>query len=93
MNLLNSVKKLFGKPATPRRPIQPLVDEPDADEIRVPEWQVGEAQAAFAERCATPLLLDVRELYEWSQVRIPDALHIPMGKIPARLADLTKSGP
>lgn len=89
MGLFDAVKNLFGKPAPARRPVAPLVDEPDADEIRVPEWQVGEAQAALLSD-TPPLLLDVREPYEWRQVRVPDALHIPMNNIPQQLADLPR---
>jgi rhodanese-related sulfurtransferase len=37
---------------------------------------------------APPLILDVREQYEWNQVHIPEALHIPMNEVPARLGDL-----
>uniref|UniRef100_A0A7C1FL82 Rhodanese-like domain-containing protein n=1 Tax=Caldilinea aerophila TaxID=133453 RepID=A0A7C1FL82_9CHLR len=40
-----------------------------------------------------PLLLDVREPYEWRQVRIPGALHIPMNSVPARLNELPKERP
>ena len=93
MNLLNSVKKLFGKPETPRRPIQPLTpDGPDAEELIVPEVTPAALKAEFAGG-ATPLLLDVRELYEWKQVRIPGAKHIPMGEIPTRLAEIDKERP
>lgn len=36
------------------------------------------------------LLLDVREAYERDICQIPNALHIPMGEIPARLAELPR---
>lgn len=36
----------------------------------------------------SPLLLDVREDWELSIARLDEALHIPMGDIPARLREL-----
>jgi rhodanese-related sulfurtransferase len=36
------------------------------------------------------LLLDCREPYEWLQMRIPGSLHMPMGTVPYRLAELEK---
>jgi len=35
-----------------------------------------------------PLLLDVREPWEWQTARIAGAQHIPMREVPARLAEL-----
>jgi sulfur-carrier protein adenylyltransferase/sulfurtransferase len=35
-----------------------------------------------------PLVIDVREASELAVARIPDVLHIPMGEIPGRLAEL-----
>lgn len=35
-----------------------------------------------------PVLLDVREDEEWALARIEVARHVPMGSIPARLAEL-----
>jgi rhodanese-related sulfurtransferase len=35
-----------------------------------------------------PLLLDVRELWEFERCHIPDVLLVPMSGIPARLAEL-----
>lgn len=40
------------------------------------------------ERRAKPLLLDVREPWEWQTARIEGAQHIPMREIPARLGEL-----
>jgi len=36
------------------------------------------------------LLIDVREQHEWDVSRLPGAVHIPMGDIPNRLADLPR---
>lgn len=47
--------------------------------------------AQLAERLARgdrPLILDVREAFEVACAAFPDALHIPMGEIPGRLAEL-----
>jgi rhodanese-related sulfurtransferase len=35
-----------------------------------------------------PLLLDVREGWEWEKARIEGAKHIPMREVPARMAEL-----
>lgn len=35
-----------------------------------------------------PTLLDVRESWEWDICRLDGSLHIPMGQIPGRLAEL-----
>ena len=55
---------------------------------------VQELDAALAaEPHARPLLLDVREEWEWQLARIDGSRHLPMGEIPARLDDLDKSHP
>jgi adenylyltransferase/sulfurtransferase len=35
-----------------------------------------------------PLLVDVREPFEWEIVRLPGAVHVPLADLPARLAEL-----
>ncbi len=40
------------------------------------------------ERGERPLILDVREHAEVAMARFPGAMHIPMGEIPSRLAEL-----
>jgi rhodanese-related sulfurtransferase len=37
-------------------------------------------------------ILDVRELDEWQAGHVPGALHVPLGELPARLADLPADG-
>jgi rhodanese-related sulfurtransferase len=37
-----------------------------------------------------PVLLDVREPWEWETARIEGAMHIPMREIPARAGELDK---
>lgn len=39
---------------------------------------------------ASPLLLDVREAWELEVASLPGAVHIPMGEVPARLAELDR---
>lgn len=87
MNLLKTLKTLLGGAAAAPSPRQPPPPEPEADEIPVPEITVPAALAALAATPA-PLLLDVREPYEWCQVHIAASLHIPMNEIPQRLAEL-----
>ena len=40
------------------------------------------------QRREKPLLLDVREPWEWQAARIAGAQHIPMREVPARVAEL-----
>lgn len=82
-------RRLTAKPTTPPRPLPP--PEPEPEEITVPEISVAQLQAALAG--ASPLVLDVRELYEWRQVHLPTALHIPMNEVPARLGELPQDQP
>jgi rhodanese-related sulfurtransferase len=39
----------------------------------------------------TPVLLDVREPWEWNLCRLPGAILIPMHELPARLDELNKA--
>lgn len=48
-----------------------------------PAELVAHLQAGHA-----PALLDVREPWEWSLCRLPGAILIPMGELPARLQEL-----
>jgi rhodanese-related sulfurtransferase len=40
-----------------------------------------------------PQLLDCRELSEWNYCRIPNAQHIPLGQVPARVTELDATRP
>lgn len=42
---------------------------------------------------ADSLLLDIRENDEWEAGHAPDALHLPMMEIPARLAEIPRQQP
>lgn len=53
----------------------------------LPELTPQESQALLAQDRETRLL-DVREAWELERVQLPNAMHIPMGEIPARLAEL-----
>lgn len=45
-----------------------------------------------AELPAGVTLLDVREPMEWASGHAPDAVHVPMQEVPARLAELPTDG-
>lgn len=47
---------------------------------------------APAEVAAGAYLLDVRETDEWSAGHAPDAHHLPMSDVPARLAEIPTEG-
>ena len=58
------------------------------------QMTVQELQAALtAELPARPLLLDIREAWEWQLARIDGSHHLPMGEIPTRVDELDKSHP
>jgi rhodanese-related sulfurtransferase len=40
---------------------------------------------------AKPVLLDVREGWEWEAARIEGAQHIPMREVPARIAEIDRN--
>jgi len=46
--------------------------------------------AAYIQTGYTPVLLDVREPWEWNLCRLPGAVLIPMHELPARAAELNK---
>lgn len=77
--------RLTAKPASAPRPVPP--PDPEPEEIIVPEMTVVALQQALT-GVQPPLLLDVREPYEWRQVHLTNALHIPMNDVPARLTEL-----
>jgi len=77
--------RLTAKPARTPRPLPPPEPEPEA--ISVPEVTVAALQQTLTGP-QPPFLLDVREPYEWRQVHLPNALHIPMNDLPDRLAEL-----
>lgn len=82
-------KWLGGSKPDASRPNHPLPPpEPESEEIVVPEITVVELQQLPADASTPPLLLDVREPWEWRQVHIPTARHIPMNDLPNQLAEL-----
>jgi rhodanese-related sulfurtransferase len=92
VDLWQSVKNLFSKPAPVAKPLEPMTPEPDPDELVVPEMTPAQVQQALAGD-QPPLLLDVREQYEWNQVHIADARHVPMNRVPDQLVDFPKDRP
>ncbi|MGH8453988.1 MAG: rhodanese-like domain-containing protein [Nevskiales bacterium] len=40
-----------------------------------------------------PIVVDVREDWEYAQAHLPGSLHIPMGQIPARFGELDAAQP
>jgi rhodanese-related sulfurtransferase len=58
--------------------------EPVVPEVSAPDL-LAEIQAG-----KSPVILDIRESYEWNQVRVPGVQHIPMNSIPQRLDELDR---
>lgn len=55
------------------------------DDTDVPEVAIAEVPATFGDAV---VLLDVREDDEWQRGHAPGAQHIPMGDVPARMAEI-----
>lgn len=94
--MFDSIRKFFGgRPApAPSRPLPPPPPEADEVEVTVPEMSVAALRQAL-EGETRPLILDVREEYEWRQVHLPtdqgmEVLHIPMNSVPERLGELPR---
>jgi rhodanese-related sulfurtransferase len=89
MGLLDVVKGFLNKPSFGPSEVALASSEP---ELELPAVAEVDATELMVERQngKSPLLLDCRESYEWVQMRIPGSLHMPMGAIPHRLAELEK---
>jgi rhodanese-related sulfurtransferase len=57
------------------------------DDTAVPQVDIVDVPAAFG---VDAVLLDVREDDEWQRGHAPDAQHIPMGDVPARIAEIDR---
>ena len=55
------------------------------DDATVPQAAIGDVPTTFDD---TVVLLDVREDDEWQRGHAPGAQHIPMGDVPARMAEI-----
>jgi rhodanese-related sulfurtransferase len=60
--------------------------------VDVPQARVADVPVEFGPSASAAsgrtLLLDVREDDEWQRGHAPDAVHIPMGEVPARLGEI-----
>ena len=54
------------------------------------EFSASQLSGYLSETDSDPLLLDVREDWELAISRLEEALHIPMGDVPARLDELAR---
>ena len=93
MHFLKSIRQMLTNSARvdgpTRSPMPPPEPEPEEEAV-VPEIQVSDLLVEL-NGSTPPLLVDVREPYEWRQVHIANSLHIPMNEIPQRLAELPKA--
>ena len=89
MGLLDVVKGFLNNQSSGQAEIASTSSGPDPEPLPVVEIDVSELMTE-RQKGKSPLLLDCREPYEWVQVRIPGSLHMPMGTIPYRLAELEK---
>src|SRR5436190_1398259 len=101
MGFFNRFKKNDNQPATPA---QPKADPPPAGEgmrseetqpmeeapmPQVKELSVEELKAKI-DRGETPMIIDVREEWEYQIAHLPQATLIPMNRIPSKIAELDK---
>jgi rhodanese-related sulfurtransferase len=88
MNLWKKVRRMVQGEQTQMPPRPPILAE-DEPEAIVPEISPMELQALLAQDDA-PLLIDIREAYEWRLVRVPFARHVPMNEVPGLLESLPR---
>jgi rhodanese-related sulfurtransferase len=95
--MFKSLQKLFGGSKAQQAPV-PYAPPPDPEpQIEVPDLQVVDL-LAMDDGDVRPLILDVRERYEWDQVHLPEdgpftVRHIPMNSVPDRLGELPTDQP
>ena len=89
MGLLDVVRGVLNKPLSGQSEIASAPSGTESELLAVKELDASELMAE-RQNGKPPLLLDCREPYEWVQARIPGSLHMPMGTIPYRLAELDK---
>ncbi len=58
---------------------------------RTPTIDINELESLIAQDAV--LVLDVRDPWEFTMGHVPDAIHIPMQELPARLAELNHDKP
>jgi len=96
--MFNALKNLFGgkkhidSSQTLTKPAPPRFEEEEREEFSVPEITARSLIERAKEENA-PLILDVREAFEFKQTRVQvgggiDLLHIPMNSVPNRLAEI-----
>jgi rhodanese-related sulfurtransferase len=98
MGFFNRFKKKDERPAEPPRAQTPPPSQQPSqtDEIeeqpipQVKEMPVEELKAKL-DRGETPMIIDVREDWEYTLVHLPQAVHIPMNTIPQRMNQLDKN--
>src|SRR5438045_4540324 len=93
MGFFKLFKKSSPPPEPPKVQTPPLNDEREGDAQhampQVPEMPVEELKAKL-ERGEQPLIIDVREQWEYDLVHLPQARLIPMNTIPEHVDELDK---
>jgi rhodanese-related sulfurtransferase len=89
MRLFGAFKDLWSKSSSVPSEVMSESPKPEPQLPGVVEIDVTELMAE--RQTGNPLLLlDCREPHEWTHMRIPGSLHVPMNTIPYRLAELDK---
>ena len=93
MGFFNRFKKQPPPERPPARQTQPP-DEPEAEPQqsmpRVPEMPVEELKRRL-DRGDQPVIMDVRERWEWDLVHLPQAVLVPMSTVPQHMSEFDKN--
>jgi rhodanese-related sulfurtransferase len=93
MSLMDALRRVMGRDPAPTVPPAASGPPPAPRAAQEPEPEPVVREMGVEELRTAPLLiLDIREPYEWRQVRLTDAVHIPMNEIPGALDQLPKQG-
>jgi rhodanese-related sulfurtransferase len=90
-HMFQSLRNLFSHPKSQATPTAASMGQDETEPV-IAEMSAAELRASLAS-ASPPLVLDVRELYEWRQVRMPGAQHIPMNDLPRKLDELPRDRP
>ncbi|MCS6773220.1 MAG: rhodanese-like domain-containing protein [Thermoflexales bacterium] len=71
---------------------QPVVQGVDRATLPALPLEIS-VQEAFTLHQSGAFLLDVREPFEWDHIRIPTAVLIPLGQLPARVNEVPRDRP
>jgi len=92
MGIWQAIRRLVSRERTPSPHLPATMDADEVEPVvaEITAHELREALAQPGPGGSPPLVLDVREPYEWRQVRMPGARHMPMNRMPEQLDDLPR---